>query len=74
MGLALLMGVTLRPRMHHPRTELDDWMDLVFFVLAVLALIGMIVGGIAAIRARRRTEGVQGAIERARKRYGIKSE
>lgn len=72
MALALLMLALSRPRRYHPRTELDDWIDLAFFVFGVVALIGAIAGGIGAFRARRRAQGMQGAIERARARYGIK--
>ena len=75
MNLALLVvDMTMRPRGYHPRTALDDWIDLAFFVVGVLALIGMVVGGIAAVRVRRRSQGMQGALARARARYGIKGD
>jgi hypothetical protein len=74
MDLALLLDISSRPRRYHARTELDDWLDVAFFIFGVVALIGMAAGGIAAVRARRRSQGIQGALQRARARYGIKED
>jgi hypothetical protein len=73
MDILGLVEAALRPRRYHPRTELDDWIDLAFFALGVVALVGMIVGGVAAYRARRRAQGMDGALARARARYGIRN-
>ncbi|WP_090057628.1 hypothetical protein [Luteibacter sp. 329MFSha] len=72
MNIAGLAELAFRPRRYHQHTELDDWIDLAFFAVGAVVLIGMLVGGIAAVRARRRSQGIDGALARARARYGIR--
>lgn len=52
--------------------ELDRWIDLAFLALCVGALTGLLVHTYALVCARWRREGIDGALERARDRYGIR--